>query len=101
MLAAVSLTGHGQSVGMVELEGRWHAARSPITIHGGGWNEGGALVDGFDLATDDAAASLLRNDAFEMVVHRRPVAGPQPAVGLSATWEGQDDGVVLAEIRAL
>jgi hypothetical protein len=36
-----------------------------------------------------------------MVVHRRPVAGPQPAVGLSATWEGQDDGVVLAEIRAL
>jgi len=101
MLAAVSLTGHGQSVGMVELEGRWHAAQSPIDLHGGGWSDGGALVDGFDLVADGSGTAVLRNDAFELVVHRRPVAGPQPAVGLSATWAGQDEDVVLAEIRAL
>jgi Maltokinase N-terminal cap domain len=101
MLAAVSLTGHGQSVGMVELEGRWHVAQSPIDLHGGGWSEGGALVDGFVLDTDDSSATVLRNDAFEMLVHRRPVVGARPAVGLSATWSGQDDDVVLAEIRGL
>jgi Maltokinase N-terminal cap domain len=101
MLAAVALTGHGQSVGMVVLEDRWHVARSPIDLHGGGWSEGGALVDGFDLVADDSAASVLRNDAFELVVHRRPVAGPQPAMGLAATWDGQEERVVLAEVRAL
>jgi hypothetical protein len=27
--------------------------------------------------------------------------GPRPAIGLTATWEGQPDPVVLAQVREL
>ena len=42
---------------------------------------------------------VLRNDRFELTVFRRPVPGPRPAIGLTATWDGQPNPVVLAEVR--
>ena len=41
----------------------------------------------------------MRNDRFELTVFRRPVAGPEPAIGLTATWDDEAGGVVLAEVR--
>ena len=38
---------------------------------------------------------MLHNDRFAMTVFRRPVPGPRPAIGLTASWDGQDDAVVL------
>ena len=42
---------------------------------------------------------MLRNDRFELTVFRRPVPGPRPAIGLTATWDGQPNPVVLAEVN--
>ncbi len=100
MLAAVTMTGQGEALGMAVYDGRWYIAPSNVRIEGGGWSEERVPVDGFELESDDATASVLRNDRFELTVHRRPVAGPRPAIGLTATWAGQVGGaVVLAEIR--
>ena len=49
--------------------------------------------------TDDGGPAVLRNDRFELTVHRQVTAGPRPPIGLTATWDGQDDDVVLAEVR--
>lgn len=99
MLAAVAMTGQGEAIGMVEYDGRWYVAPSNLRIQGGGWTQERVPVDGFELVSDDATASVLRNDRFELTVFRRPRPGPRPAIGLTATWEGQDDPVVLAEVR--
>jgi len=98
MLAAVTMTGQGEAIGMVEHDGRWYIAPSNVRIQGGGWTQERVPVDGFELMTDDATASVLRNDRFELTVFRRPRPGPRPAIGLTATWDGQDDAVVLAEV---
>ena len=42
---------------------------------------------------------MLQNDLFELTVFRRPVAGPRRTIGLTASWDGQKEGVVLAEVR--
>jgi predicted DNA-binding transcriptional regulator YafY len=34
-----------------------------------------------------------------VTVFRRPVPGPRPTIGLTATWDGQPDPVVLAEVK--
>jgi hypothetical protein len=99
MLAAVTMTGQGEAIGLVGLDGRWVVAPSAVRIAGGGWTQGRVPVDGFELEVDDATASVLRNDRFELTLHRRPTAGPRPAMALTATWETQPDPVVLAEIR--
>jgi hypothetical protein len=101
MLAAVTLTGQGEALGMVMYEGRWLIAPSNVRIHGGGSTQKRVPVDGFELRSDDATASVLQNDRFELTMFRRPVPGPRPAIGLTATWEEQPDGVVLAAIREL
>ena len=31
--------------------------------------------------------------------HRQVTTGPRPSIGLTATWDGQTDPVVLAEVR--
>jgi hypothetical protein len=98
MLAAVAMTGQGQSVGMAEVEGRWYVAPSPVHIEGGGWTTG-AAVDGFDLVSDADDQAVLRNETFELVVHRRPVVAPRPPMGLTARWDGQDEPVLLAQVR--
>ncbi len=99
MLAAAALTGQGEAVGMVVHEDRWYIAPSIVRIQGGGWTPQRVPVDGFELESDAANASVLRNERFELTVFRRPVPGPRPAIGLTATWATQPDAVVLAEIR--
>jgi hypothetical protein len=99
MLAAVAMTGQGEALGMAVYHDRWYIAPSNVRIHGGGWSQERVPVDGFELESDDGPAAVLRNDRFELIVHRRPPVGPRPALGLTATWNGQPDQVVLAEVR--
>jgi hypothetical protein len=100
MLAAVSMTGQGEAVGMVEIDGRWVVVPSTVSIQGGGRSERVA-VDGFEPVAIDAADAVLRNDRFELIVHRRPAAGPRPTIGLTGTWAGQTEPVVLTELHEL
>ena len=99
MLAAVALTGQGEALGMAEYEGRWYIAPSNVRIHGGGWAQERVPVDGFVLESDEATASVLRNERFELTLFRRPVPGPRPAIGLTAYWDDRPDAVVLADVR--
>jgi len=99
MLAAVAMTGQGEALGMAVYDDRWYVAPSNVRIQGGGWNQERVPVDRFELYSDEATASVLRNDRFDLTVFRRPVPGPRPAIGLTATWDGRRDAVVLAEIR--
>jgi hypothetical protein len=99
MLAAVTMTGQGEALGMAVYEGRWYIAPTNVRIQGGGWSLERVPVDQFELVTDDATGALLRNDRFELTVHRRPVSGPRPPIGLTATWPGLAAPVVLAEVR--
>ena len=91
MLAAVSMTGQGDALGMAVYYGRWYVAPTNVRVKGGGWSLERVAVDGLELLSDDADRSVLRNDRFELVVFRRPRTGPRPAVGLTATWDGQGD----------
>ena len=99
MLAAVAMTGQGEALGMAEYDGRWYIVPSHVRIHGGGWTQKRVPVDGFELHSDDATSCVLQNDRFELTVFRRPVPGPRPAIGLTATWHGQPNPVVLAKVR--
>ena len=99
MLAAVAMTGQGEALGMAVYDGRWYIAPAKVRIQGGGWTRQRVPVDGFELESDDAERSVLRNDRFELTVFRRPTAGPRPAIGLTASWDGQPDPVVLAEVH--
>jgi hypothetical protein len=99
MLAAVAMTGQGEALGMAENDGRWYIAPSNVRIQGGGWTQERVPVDGFEVERDNATSVVLRNDRFELTVFRRPMDGPRPAIGLTATWDGQPTPVVLAEVR--
>jgi len=44
-------------------------------------------------------ATITPTKAELIAVFRRPAPGPRPAIGLTATWDGQDDPVILAEVR--
>jgi len=99
LLAGVAMTGQGEALGLAMYDGRWYIAPTNVRIHGGGWSQERVPVDGFELESDDATGSVLHNDRFELTVFRRPTPGPQPAIGLTATWDGQSDPVVLAEVR--
>jgi hypothetical protein len=99
MLAAVTMTGQGEALGMFLHKGRWYASPSKVRIAGGGWSLERVPVDGFVLESAEGTDAVLRNDRFELTVHRRPVPAPRPTIALTATWEGQPDPVVLAELR--
>ncbi|MCU1393403.1 MAG: hypothetical protein JWM34_1831 [Ilumatobacteraceae bacterium] len=102
MLAGVTMTGQGQALGMVVHDGRWIVAPTNIRLSGGGWTMERVPVDGFEAshdAGDDATTVRLRNERFELTVHRHVSAGPRPAIGLTATWDGLASPVVLAEVR--
>jgi hypothetical protein len=101
MLAAVTMTGQGEALGMVVYEGRWFVAPSEVRIQGGGWSTERVPVDGFELLSDTAAGSVLRNDGFELTLFRRPtpVGGTRPPLALTATWPAQADPVLLAAVR--
>jgi hypothetical protein len=100
MMAAVAMTGQGEALGMAVYDGRWYVAPSNVRIQGGGWTQERVPVDGFELERDEPAASVLHNDRFDLTVFRRPAPGPRPPMGLTASWEGQEQAVVLAEVRA-
>jgi Maltokinase N-terminal cap domain len=99
MLAGVAMTGQGEALGMAAYDGRWYIAPTNVRIQGGGWTLERVPVDGFELESDEATGSVLRNDRFELTVFRRPASGPRPAIGLTASWDGHPDPVVLAEVR--
>jgi hypothetical protein len=101
MLAGVTLTGQGEALGMVVLKDRWYVAPSTVRIQGGGWVPKVAPVDGFAVTDTDGFRVLLANDRFELEVFRRPVVAPRPDIGLTATWAGHADAVVLAAAREL
>ena len=98
MLAGVAMTGQGEALGMAVYNGRWYIAPTNVRIRGGGWTQERVPVDGFQLESDEANASVLRNDRFELRFFRRPIAGARPPIGLTATWDGSD-AVTLAEVR--
>jgi len=99
MLAAVTMTGQGEALGMAVYEGRWYIAPTNVRIAGGGWTLERVPVDGFELVSREDDVAVLRNDRFELTLFRRPSAGPRPPIALTATWAGQADPVVLAEVR--
>ena len=99
MLAAVTMTGQGEAIGMVEYDGRWHIAPAAVRIEGGGWSQDRVPVDRFEPQPGDTSTAVYLNDRFELIVHRHPVPRTRPPMGLSATWDGQPDPVVLAEVR--
>lgn len=99
LLAAVALTGQGEALGMAVHEDRWYIAPTNVRINGGGWTLERVPVDGFSLVSQTADKTVLQSDRFVLEVFRRPVPGPQPAIGLTATWAGGPEAVVLAEVR--
>jgi hypothetical protein len=99
MLAAVAMTGQGEALGMAVYDDRWYIAPSNVRIHGGGWTQERVPVDRFELEADDSASVLLRNDRFDLTVYRHLTAGPRPPIGLTATWDGLEQPIVLAEVR--
>lgn len=99
MLAAATVTGCGQAIGMVEHDGRVFAVPSTVRLSGSGWSGEPTLVDGFTLASDDGDHVTFRNQDIELRVARRLTTGGRPAVGLTATWPDQDEPVVIAQIR--
>lgn len=101
MLAAVAMTGQGEALGMVVYDDRWFIAPSKVRIQGGRWTRERVPVDNFRNGRSDQAAVVLRNDRFELTVFRRPAPGPRPAIGLTATWEGQPNSVVLARVTEI
>lgn len=100
VLAAVAMTGQGEALGMVQVDGRWVAAPSRVRIRGGGWTGGFVPTDGLQLERDDASGAQFRGDRFDLLVHRRPLPGSQPPIGLTATWDVDAAPVVLAEVRS-
>ena len=99
MLAGVAMTGQGEALGLAVYDGRWYIAPSNVRVDGGGWTQERVPVDGFEPASDSSTDVVLRNDRFELTVYRRPLPGPRPAIGLTATWDGRRHPVVLAEVR--
>ena len=98
MLAAVAMTGQGEALGMAVYDDRWYVAPSNVRIQGGGWTTERVPLDRFEHDHSDENRAVLRNDRFDLTVLRRPVPGARPAVGLTATWDGLPQPVVLAEV---
>lgn len=98
-LAAATLTGCGQAIGMVEHDGRSVVVPPSVHLAGGGWTGEPVPVDGLVQHTDDDHWAVLRNDQFELRWARRPVPGDRPPIGLTATWPGHEGAVVLSEAR--
>lgn len=99
-LAGVALTGQGEALGMKMIDGRLNIAPAGVRIRGGGWTPEPVPVDDFNLESGSTTTNVLfRSDRFELTFFRHPVEGPRPAIGLTATWEGQPNPVILAEIK--
>lgn len=99
--AAVAITGVGQALGMASVEGRWYASPDEVKLHGQPWDGGPVAVDGFSVSAsgDAAGAVTLVNDRFVLTFRRRLTSGPIGPGDLAATWPGQDEPIVLAEVQ--
>jgi hypothetical protein len=101
MMAAVTMTGQGEALGMAVYDGRWYIAPTNVRIQGGGWSQERVPVDGFASADLHEAAVTFTNDRLELTVFRRPTTGARPPIGLTATWAGHAEPVMLAAVREL
>lgn len=101
MLAAVTMTGQGEALGMAVYDGRWYVAPSPVRIQGGGWTQERVPVDRFEITAQSATEVVLRNDRFELTFWRRPSVGSVGDMRLTATWDEHPDPVVLAAVDAM
>lgn len=101
MLAGAAMTGQGESLGMVVYDDRWFIAPTNVRLTGGGWGMERVAVDNFAVHAADAAATVLRNDGFELTFFRHLTAAARPSMGLSATWEGLPAPVLLASVQPL
>jgi hypothetical protein len=99
MMAAVAMTGQGEALGMAVYDGRWYIAPSNVRIQGGGWSLERVPVDGFIAANVGDAVVTFSNERLDLTVFRQPPRRPRPAIGLTATWIGHPEPVVLAEVR--
>jgi hypothetical protein len=101
MLAAVTMTGQGEALGLAQHAGRWYIAPTNVRIQGGGWTLERVPVDGF--TTSDAADAVVTftNDRFRLACFRHPQVGPRPPIALTATWTGRTEPVILAEVSEL
>ena len=86
------------SAGLPPPAARW-TGLAKYNFTGGNNDADQVPVDGFELDTDDGGLAVLHNDRFELTLFRRPEPGPRPAIGLTATWDGKLDPVVLAAVR--
>lgn len=71
-----------------------------MRISGGGYTRA-ANIDGFALEPGGGPTAVLRSERFELSFHREVVTGAKPPIGPTGTYEGQQDPVVLTEIRRL
>jgi hypothetical protein len=83
---------------MAVYERRWHVAPTAVRIQGGGWTVERVPVDGFELASAGPTEAVYRSDRFELTVFRRPTPAPRPDLGLSGTWPGRADPMLLARV---
>jgi hypothetical protein len=99
MLAAVTMTGQGEALGMAVYEDRWYVAPSAVRIQGGGWTDERVPVDRFEPAGDDPTSPVLVNGRLQLTFHRRPApVASRPPIALTATWPEHPTPVVLAEV---
>jgi hypothetical protein len=98
MLAAVTMTGQGEALGLAVYEDRWYIAPTNVRIQGGGWSLERVPVDGWQSDAGDDVTARFRNDRFTLTAHRAPVVAPRPTMALTATWPAQDAPVLLAEV---
>lgn len=101
MLAGVAMTGQGEALGLVEVDGRWIIAPSTVRLTGGGWSGQRVPVDRFEPVGDDGSTTVLRNDRFELRFHRCISAAPRPSMGLTASVAGLGDPLLLASVTDL
>ncbi len=100
MLAAVTMTGQGEALGMVEDDGRWVVAPAAVRIRGGGWTTERVVVDGFKTVEQLDDGVMLRNEGFDLRFYRTPGPATGEPLTLTASWDEQPAGVVLSEIAS-
>ena len=106
MLAATALTGVGQSVGVMEVDGRSRLLPPTVRLSGAGWIGEPIDISGFGSPTrDDDGIAVLRSSVVELrFLHR-----PRPASDASedapfvvrGIWAGQSEPHVLATASVL
>jgi Maltokinase N-terminal cap domain len=104
MLAAVTMTGQGQALGMfVDDNHRWRIVPAAVRVQGGGWTQDPSHeripIDNFTVVSNDGDTTTFENDQFELHVSRRPIPKPRPPISLTATWDSTTPPVVLTEVR--